>query len=118
MQLNPFKLERYFAKYEFTARYLLCSSDCESLAVQDLLALEPDAHDRLMQHWLGYTESAGSPTLVVEGVAVIVVRKVSCWMPPVGSTTCSVTMFRKLVSVKGGNITEKSSAGHTPWASE
>jgi len=28
MQLNPFKLERYFARYEFNSQFLLCSSDC------------------------------------------------------------------------------------------
>jgi aspartate/methionine/tyrosine aminotransferase len=63
MQLSPFKLERYFAKYEFTARYLLSSSDCESLTIRDLLAFEPDAHDRFLDHWLGYTESEGAPGL-------------------------------------------------------
>ncbi|MDZ7599689.1 MAG: hypothetical protein U5J82_15735 [Desulfobacterales bacterium] len=40
MKLRPFKLERYFAKYEFSAPYLMCSSDCESMRLQDLLALE------------------------------------------------------------------------------
>ena len=45
MQLPPFKLERYFAQYEFKAPFLLCSSDCESFTIQDLLALEPDAAD-------------------------------------------------------------------------
>ena len=63
MELSPFKLERYFAKYEFTAQYLLCSSDCESVTIQDLLALEPDALDLFHRHWLGYTESQGAPTL-------------------------------------------------------
>ena len=63
MRIPPFQLERYFARYEFDVEYVLCASDCESLAVQDLLALEPDAHDRLMRHWLGYTESSGSPAL-------------------------------------------------------
>jgi aspartate/methionine/tyrosine aminotransferase len=63
MHLSPFKLERYFAKYEFTARYLLCSSDCESLSVGDLLALEPGADEALQRHWLGYTESVGAPSL-------------------------------------------------------
>ena len=29
----PFKLERYFAQYEFKARYLLSASDCESLTL-------------------------------------------------------------------------------------
>jgi aspartate/methionine/tyrosine aminotransferase len=63
MQLTPFKLERYFSRYEFTAKYLLCSSDCESLSVGDLLALEPAAEDALKHHWLGYTESTGAPSL-------------------------------------------------------
>jgi aspartate/methionine/tyrosine aminotransferase len=63
MNLPPFKLERYFAQYEFSAPYLLCSSDCESLSVAGLLALELGAKDRFLQHWLGYTESPGSPTL-------------------------------------------------------
>ena len=63
MRLPPFKLERYFAKYEFSARYLLCSSDCESLLVGDLLALEPGADESLKRHWLGYTESTGAPSL-------------------------------------------------------
>jgi aspartate/methionine/tyrosine aminotransferase len=63
MLIQPFKLERYFAKYEFNVRYLLCSSDCESLSVGDLLALEPGAEDALRRHWLGYTESPGSPSL-------------------------------------------------------
>jgi len=63
MHLSPFKLERYFAKYEFSARYLLCSSDCESLSVGDLLALEPGADEALQRHWLGYTESEGALSL-------------------------------------------------------
>jgi aspartate/methionine/tyrosine aminotransferase len=63
MQIPPFELERYFARYEFNVRYLLCSSDCESQSIQDLLALEPGAADRFQQHWLGYTESLGAPSL-------------------------------------------------------
>jgi aspartate/methionine/tyrosine aminotransferase len=63
VNINPFKLERYFARYEFSARYLLCSSDCESMSVGDLLALEPGAEEALRRHWLGYTESPGSLSL-------------------------------------------------------
>ena len=36
MKLESFKLERYFAKHEFSAPYLLCSSDCESMKVDEL----------------------------------------------------------------------------------
>jgi aspartate/methionine/tyrosine aminotransferase len=63
MRLEPFKLERYFARYEFVARYLLCSSDCESMTVQDLLSLEPQASKAFEGQWLGYTEPPGSPSL-------------------------------------------------------
>jgi aspartate/methionine/tyrosine aminotransferase len=63
MQISPFKIERYFARYEFNVDYVLCGSDCESMAIEDLLALEPDAADRFHRVWLGYTESQGSPPL-------------------------------------------------------
>src|SRR5512138_3594306 len=66
MNLPPFKLERYFAKYEFNTKYLLCSSDCESMSVADLLALEKGSADKFQQLWLGYTESQGSPALRAE----------------------------------------------------
>lgn len=64
MRLPPFKLERYFAEYEFRVQHLLSASDCESLALPDLLALA-DAETRALweQLWLGYTESEGHPLL-------------------------------------------------------
>ena len=37
MKLEPFVLERYFAKHEFSAKYLLSSSDCEAFYMQELL---------------------------------------------------------------------------------
>ena len=63
MSIEPFKLERYYARYEFTARHMLSSSDCEARTVGELLALEPGAAERLNAHWLGYTESPGAPEL-------------------------------------------------------
>jgi len=63
MHFPPFKLERYFAKYEFATEYLLCSSDCEAMTVADLLALEEGAAEKFQHVWLGYTESQGSPAL-------------------------------------------------------
>ncbi len=60
MRIEPFKLERYYAQYEFTTRYMLSSSDSESCSVGDLLALEPEAAERLHALWLGYTESPGT----------------------------------------------------------
>jgi aspartate/methionine/tyrosine aminotransferase len=66
MQIPAFKLERYFAQYEFNVKYVLCASDCESFSIQDILKLEPGAADLFHQHWLGYTESQGSPSLQKE----------------------------------------------------
>jgi len=66
MNLPPFKLERYFAKYEFHTEYLLCSSDCESMSVAELLAVEEGAAEKFQQVWLGYTESQGGPALRAE----------------------------------------------------
>ncbi len=63
MDVRPFRIERYYARYEFTTRYMLSSSDCESRTIADLLELEPDAHSRLLQTWCGYTESPGAPEL-------------------------------------------------------
>ncbi len=63
MKIPAFKLERFFAKYEFNAPYLLCASDCETLTIQALLELEPGATEAFHSQWLGYTESQGSPEL-------------------------------------------------------
>lgn len=63
MNLSPFKLERYFAKYEFNTEFLLCSSDCEAMSIADLLAFEEGAAEKFQNVWLGYTESLGSPSL-------------------------------------------------------
>ena len=63
MKLDAFQLERYFAKHEFSAPHLLCASDCESMAVSELLAMAPGAGDQLSALWLGYTESSGNPDL-------------------------------------------------------
>ena len=64
MTINPFKLERYFARHEFSAKYLLSSSDCESLLLSDLLNMASTENLNLWQNLkLGYTESAGHPIL-------------------------------------------------------
>jgi aspartate/methionine/tyrosine aminotransferase len=63
MNPAPFQLERYFAVHEFTARYLMCSSDPESLSIADLLAFEPGSMEGLGRTWLGYTEYPGAPEL-------------------------------------------------------
>jgi aspartate/methionine/tyrosine aminotransferase len=64
MKIAPFEIERFYERWEFRAELMLSSSDCESLAVNDLLALEPDARERLLTMRLGYTEVPGSDELL------------------------------------------------------
>jgi aspartate/methionine/tyrosine aminotransferase len=64
MQLNEFKLERYFAAYEFNVEYILSASDPESLSQAEVLALaRPEARRLWDGLSLGYTESQGHPLL-------------------------------------------------------
>lgn len=62
--LPDFRLETYFSKWEFTARYHMCASDMESITVQELLALADDEDRRTWEALrLGYTETFGAPAL-------------------------------------------------------
>jgi aspartate/methionine/tyrosine aminotransferase len=71
MPIRPFALERYFAEHEFSAELLLCSSDVESYAQRELLALADDETRALWQELtLGYTETAGHPLLRAEIAAL------------------------------------------------
>jgi aspartate/methionine/tyrosine aminotransferase len=61
---RPFRIERYFARHEFTARHLLSSSDCEALSLRELLALADERERTAFEELrLGYTESPGHPEL-------------------------------------------------------
>jgi aspartate/methionine/tyrosine aminotransferase len=67
MRLTEFALERYFARWEFAARYLLCASDVEGVPMADLLAMADDETRGLWDGLrLGYTESTGHPLLRAE----------------------------------------------------
>ena len=67
MRLADFALERYFARWEFAVRHLLCASDVEGWPLAELLAL---ADDETRAAWddlrLGYAESPGHPRLRAE----------------------------------------------------
>ena len=62
--LPDFRLETYFAQWEFNARYHLTASDMQTLSMRELLEWATPA-DRAA--WdtlsLGYTQSPGDPTL-------------------------------------------------------
>ena len=64
MKINHFILERYFAKHEFTAKYLLSSSDCDGYALKYVLDGASTEELALWENMtLGYTESEGNPLL-------------------------------------------------------
>jgi len=63
VNIKPFHTERFFAVHEFTAPYILCVSDCESLTVDELLQLAGASWESLGRLRLGYTESQGAPAL-------------------------------------------------------
>lgn len=67
MQIADFALERYFARWEFSVRHVLCASDVEPLAMDELLALaDPGSRELWDNLRLGYTESLGHPLLRAE----------------------------------------------------
>jgi aspartate/methionine/tyrosine aminotransferase len=64
MQISPFKLERYYAEYEFSTKILMSSSDCESLSLAELLDMaSPESLNLWKSLKLGYTETQGFPAL-------------------------------------------------------
>src|SRR5450432_3989252 len=64
MKIADFELERYFARWEFAVRHLLCASDLEGYPLAELLSLADDEARGLWQDLrLGYTESSGHPLL-------------------------------------------------------
>ncbi len=64
MRLPDFKLERYFARWEFQTDYLLCASDIEGWRLDELLSFADEECRALWANLrLGYTESPGHPLL-------------------------------------------------------
>lgn len=62
--IPSFALERYFDKHEFSARYLLSCSDCEPMAMADLLAMaDEDSRRQWNDLILSYTQTSGHPML-------------------------------------------------------
>jgi aspartate/methionine/tyrosine aminotransferase len=63
MEIAPFAIEQYFARYEFSTPHILCASDCETMPVSELLEMAGWSLADLGQLRLGYTESQGDPEL-------------------------------------------------------
>jgi aspartate/methionine/tyrosine aminotransferase len=67
MRIAEFALERFFARWEFAVRHLLCASDVEGWRMADLLALADDETAALWANLrLGYSEAPGHPLLRAE----------------------------------------------------
>ena len=67
MRIAEFELERFFARWEFAVRHLLCASDVEGWRMASLLALADDETATLWADLrLGYTEAPGHPLLRAE----------------------------------------------------
>lgn len=61
MRISPFILEQYFAKHEFTAKYMLSSSDCDGFPMEYILQQATEEELALWNNLkLGYTEGMGS----------------------------------------------------------
>lgn len=61
MRIEEFKLERFFAKHEADAKYMLGASDCESFAIKELLTARELSELQSLR--LGYSESQGNTLL-------------------------------------------------------
>jgi len=67
MRITDFALERFFARWEFAVRHLLCASDVEGWRMADLVALADDETAALWADLrLGYSEAPGHPLLRAE----------------------------------------------------
>lgn len=77
MRLDDFLLERYFAEYEFSTPFLLCTSDCETFRLDEIVSL---ADKETLGLWntlrLGYTEPLGHSLLRSE-IAKLYGRNIS-----------------------------------------
>jgi aspartate/methionine/tyrosine aminotransferase len=62
--LPDFRLETYFSRWEFSARYNLAASDSQSMTLSALLDLaDPEDRHAFESLHLGYTQSYGAPGL-------------------------------------------------------
>jgi len=70
MKPRDFPLEVFFEQYEFSAPYLLTQSDCETISIASLLAMESGSPEAFLSQRLGYTQVTGSPELKEEIAAL------------------------------------------------
>lgn len=62
--MRNFELEKYFAEWEFNARYHMTASDLESWTIKEILVMDDDETQPTFEDlWLGYTETRGGPAV-------------------------------------------------------
>lgn len=62
--MRNFELERYFSKWEFSAKHHMTASDVQSMSVTDLLDMAGTKDRHAFENaWLGYSETWGAPDL-------------------------------------------------------
>ncbi len=61
MRIDEFKLERFFAKHETDAPYILGASDCETFTINEIISTNEMAELNTLK--LGYSNSQGLPIL-------------------------------------------------------
>ena len=66
MKIEPFLTEQFFAEYEFSAEFLLASSDCETISIAQLLQMSGSTLEELGDVTLGYTESQEIPSFALK----------------------------------------------------
>jgi aspartate/methionine/tyrosine aminotransferase len=96
--MKPFALERFLSKHEFTVRHYACASDPDTLTVDEVLALEPGATERLLAQPLGYTDTKGSLELREAIAALTPGLAVADVLVHVGAEEPIFTFFRSTVS--------------------
>jgi aspartate/methionine/tyrosine aminotransferase len=122
--LPPFALERFCAKHEFTARYLLCCSDPEPMAMQELLDMASNEEKTMWNNLkLGYTETQGLPVLreeISRSYAYVDKQQITIGAPqeliflalnalllPTSHVVCMVPAYQSLYSIaiaKGAKV--------------
>ena len=78
INLPDFRLETYFSKWEFKARYHMTASDAATISLGELLAMaDPEERQEFEGMSLGYTETFGAPDLLEIISAAFTSRKAS-----------------------------------------
>jgi len=96
--MQPFALERFLSKHEFSVRHYACASDPDTLTVDQVLALEPGAKERLLAQPLCYTDTKGSLELRQAIAALTPGLTVADVLVHVGAEEPIFTFFRSTVT--------------------